>query len=407
MEGIPMPNGTKGDTRRQFLKVTAAGASAGMLAGCSALLGGDDDTITIAGLQPYSGPFALYGDAHTAGIEFAIDEINDDGGVLDRELEHDAVDTESNPSEANTALTGLADEGAVAAVGPVSSDVGVAVSETAESQEIPLFLHAAGDVEILDHDSNYTFRTGLPPSPAFIQAQEGLVEEREFENLGAITADYAWGIAAEQAIEESFPDAELETAPTDESDFFPYLTDMSADLDLLIGSGHSPGINDMFQDLMATDEPDPDLFTAAVSPPESNYEAIGDDIENGFTFGHLPDVYSDEYQEVADEFYDETGDYFGPTQALGYVTVQLIAEAIEQEESDDPAVIADAMSDIEVDTLFAEPVQYTDWGELDQFSLIWSGFELEAPDYYPDGDFDLHEEFRTEPMDAIDPDDYT
>lgn len=387
--------------------MAAGGTTAGVLAGCSALIGGDSDNITIAGLQPYSGPFALYGEAHTAGVEFAIDEINDDGGLLDRDLEHDAVDTESNPSEANTALTGLADEGAVAAVGPVSSDVGVAVSQTAESEEIPLFLHAAGDVEILSRDSNYTFRTGLPPAPAFIQGQEGLVEERGFENIGAITADYAWGIAAEQALEESFPDAEMAQAPAGESDFFPYITDMPDDLDLLIGSGHPPGLNDMFSDLMDTDNPDPELFTAAVSPPESNYGALGEDVANGFTFGHLPDVYSDEYQELAEEFYDETGEYFGPTQALGYVAVQLIAEAIEQEESDDPTDIANAMSDLEVDTIFAEPIQYTDWGELDQFSLIWSGFELEAPDYYPDGDFDLHEEFRTEPMDAIDPDDYS
>ncbi len=403
-----MSNGTQGRAgRRKFLKATAGTAAAGVLAGCSALLGGDDDHITIAGLQPYSGPFALYGESHTAGVEFAIDEINDDGGLLDQDLEHDAVDTESNPSEASTILTSAADGGAVAAVGPVSSDVGVNAANTAEDLEIPLFLHAAGDVEILSHDSNYTFRTGLPPSPAFIRGQEGLVEDREFDNLGAITADYAWGVAANDAIQETFPDAEIEEAPEGADDFFEYITNLPDDMDLLIGSGHSPGINDMYLDLMESGEYEPELFTAAVSPPESNYEAIGDDIEDGFTFGHLPDVYSDEYQELAEEFYEETGDYFGPAQALGYVAVQLIAEAIEEEESDDPADVAAAMSEIEVDTIFAEPIQYTDWGELDQFSLIWSGFELEAPDYYPDGDFDLHEEHRTEPMDAVDPDDWT
>ncbi|MDJ1433076.1 hypothetical protein [Halostagnicola sp. A-GB9-2] len=144
------------------------------------------------------------------------------------------------------------------------------MSSGGEDHEIPLFLHAAGDIKIVSHDSNYTFRTGLPPSPAFIRGQEGLVEDRGFDTLGAITADYAWGVASNDAIQDTFPDAE-----------------------------------------------------------------------------------------------------------------------------------------IEVDTIFAEPIQYTDWGELDQFSLIWSGFELEAPDYYPDGDFDLHEEHRTEPMDAVDPDDWT
>ncbi|SEV80351.1 ABC transporter substrate-binding protein [Natrinema salifodinae] len=394
--------------RRTFLKSTGAGVGVGLTAGCMGG-GGDEDTITIAGLQPYSGPFALYGDAHTAGVEFAMQEINDDGGLLDKELEHVAEDTGSEPSEAATILNRLVErEGAVAALGPVSSDVGVLTSENAEELEVPLYLHTAGDIEILSRDSRYTFRTALPPAPAFIQAVADIIEGNGYETVGAINADYAWGEAAEAAIERTFPDGidlTMRRAPAGESNFSPYLRDMPGDLEVLVGSGHPPGLNDMFSQMLEVGL-EPDLMTGAVDPPETNYNGIGDDVANGFTFGHLPDVYSDEYREIADRFYEETGGYFGPTQAAGYVTVHLIAEAIRQEESDDAADIAAGTRQLEYDTIYAEPIQYTEWGELQDYSLIWSGFELEAPEYYPDGDFDLHEAYRTDTLSAIDPEEW-
>lgn len=393
--------------RRTFIKATGAGVGVGLTAGCMG--GGDEDTITIAGLQPYSGPFGLYGDAHTAGVEFAMDEINDDGGVLDKELEHVAEDTGSDGSEAVTILNRLVQrEGAVAALGPVSSDVGVLTSNAAEDSEVPLYLHTAGDVEILNKDSRYTFRTALPPTPAFIQAVADMIEGEGYTTVGAINADYAWGDAAAEAIERLFPDdldLTTATAPQGESDFAPYLRDMPDDLEVLVGSGHPPGLNDMFTDMLEVGL-DPELMTGAVDPPETNYNGIGDDVANGFTFGHLPDPYSDEYREIAERFYEETGGYFGPTQAAGYVTTHLIAQAIENQESDDPADIAAGTRELEFDTIYAEPIQYTEWGDLQNYSLIWSGFDIEAPDYYPDGDFDLHEVYRTETLDAIDPEEW-
>ncbi|WP_418279823.1 ABC transporter substrate-binding protein [Halorubrum sp. DTA98] len=421
---------TSASSRRRFLKTTGAGAGIATLAGC--LVGDDDDDgdtgggddatggngdggdddaepITIAGLQPYSGPFALYGDTHTEGIEYAIEEINANGGIDGRPLEHDAIDTESAPGEAATILTNQVEsEDAIAAVGPVSSDVGVTASQTAEDLGVPLYLHAAGNLDILDKDSRYTFRTALPPAPAFIQAVADIIDSKGFDTVGAINGDYAWGISAETAIDRVFPDdLDLTSAmaPAGESDFVPYLRDMPDDLDILVGSGHPPGLNDMFRQMLEIDL-EPELFTAAVSPPEASYGAIGDDVANGFTFGHLPDVYSEEYQEIAEQFSEDTGEYFGPTQAAGYVTGHLIAEGLREADEISRDGLSDAMRDIEFDTIYAEPIQYTEWGELDQFQLIWSGFELDAPDYYPENDFDLVEEFRTDTLDATDPEDF-
>lgn len=374
----------------------------GALAGC---LGGDGgEAILVGGLQPYQGPFALYGQAHTAGIEFAFEQVNDAGGALGREILHEGHDTGSDPSEAVTVFTQLVEqEDVVAAVGPVSSDVGVSASESAESFEVPLYLHAAGAISILDLESRYTFRTALPPAPAIVRAVSGHVEQRGYEEIACIVADYEWGHSVRSAIERFFGDAiPIQTAPFDENDFTPYLREMPEDLDVLIGSGHPPGLNDIFRDMTELGI-EPDLFTAVVSPPEEHYSALGEAVVRGFTFGHLPDYHSQAYQSVAADFNAATGGFFGPTQAAGYVTGRLIAAGLEEAGEAAPEALAAAMRDISFDTIYQEPIRYTDWGELDQYAMIWSGFELGAPEHHPDGAFDLVEVFRTDPMAAIDP----
>ncbi len=392
--------------RRTFLKTSIAGATLGTLAGClGELRGGDDDTITIGGLQPYSGPFADFSAAYDPGIEFALQEINDDGGVLDKEVSYESIDTETDPREANTAATQLVEgDGAVALVGPVSSDVGVATANTVEDLEVPLFLHAAGDHQILTTDSRYTFRVGHLPAPTTIQAQAEVVEEEGYDEVAAIIGDYAWGRAVEASIEEFFPvDVQIEVAPFEEDNFNPYLRNLSDDVEFLVGSGHPSGVHAMFSQMLEIGI-EPDLFTAGLQEPTASYNAVGDDISRGFAFFHQPDVYSEEYAEVADRFYEETGEYFGSTQALGYVTTHLIAAGIEAADSEDPSEISAAIRDIEHDTLFSTPLEYSDWGELDNQSQIYSEFELEAPEYYPDGDFRLVESFRSEPLEPYNPD---
>lgn len=391
--------------RRSFLKTTGGTAGIGLLAGC---LGGESggDSITIGGLQPYSGQFASYSEPYENGLQFAIDEINADGGVLDRDLAFEGVDTESEPGEAVSIATQLVQEdGAVALVGPVSSDVGITAADTAEDLEVPLFLHTSGTHAVLDKDSRYTYRVGLLPAPTCAQAQAELIEERGYETVGAIIADYAWGRAFEAGLEEFFPDnidLQMAVAPAGENDFTPYLRNLPGDLEAMFGTGHPPGMNDMYSQMTELGI-QPELFTAAVDPPELNYNALGDTATQSFTHIHQPDPYSQEYQEVAQRFYDETGGFFGTTQALGYVTGQLIAEGIRQADSDDPVEISDTIRGIEFETLFAEPIQYTEWGELDQQVQIFSQFESESPEYYPDGEFRLTETYRTDLLDAYDP----
>lgn len=69
-------------TRRAALLATLAGS---LMMGAPA--GAQDGTLKIGAVNPYSGPFAQYGDETTRGYELAAKQVNALGGVLGRQVE--------------------------------------------------------------------------------------------------------------------------------------------------------------------------------------------------------------------------------------------------------------------------------------------------------------------------------
>lgn len=389
--------------RRKFLKASGGIAGVGLLAGCiGGNGGGGDGPITIGAIEPLSGGFTPWGRVHRDGLQFAVDEINNDGGVLDRDLEVVVNDTESDPGAADSTFRQFVEqEDAVAVTGPVSSDVGIRTSQTAQELEVPLYLHMSGSDEAITEDTFHTFRVGLLPAATTGQAQAQLVEEQGYENIGAIVGDYAWGQSMKTAIENEFPvDVNIQVAPLGASDFKSYIRKFDENVEMVITSGHPPGqitiTNQVFQLGY-----EPETITGSGLPTGVLYGALGSNITRGVTHIHNSDIYSDAYVEVARRYADEEGKYFDTHTAYGYVTGKLIAAAIEDAGEATPTAIADATRNISFDTLFAEPIQYSENGELKDTVQLYSQFEQTAPSFYSDGDYTLTELFRTDPLPAL------
>ena len=383
--------------RRSVLAGTGV-AGVGILAGC---LGGGDETVTIGALQPLSGDFAPWGGAHEAGLEFAVEEINDEG-VLDYELEVVSTDTGSDAGDAATTFRRFVeDDGAVGITGPVSSDVGVRTAQIAEEMSVPMVLHMAGTHRLHTKQSRYSFRLGSLPAPMDLQPQAELIEERGYESVGAIVADYEWGRTVEDQIEHLFPDdieLSVDVAPVDESDFAAYLRDMPDDIDLLVATGHPPGSISMHAQALELGM-DHELTTGAGLPPGVLYEALGDAAES-FAHLHVTDVYGDTFADVAQGYGDDRDEQMATHEGYGYIAGKLFAQAIEDADSTESEDIAEAIRDIEYETILAEALQYNEWGEIDGVRALFSTLHAGGPEYFPDGEFHLEEEYRSEPMSA-------
>ncbi|MFA1610951.1 ABC transporter substrate-binding protein [Halobellus rubicundus] len=427
-------SGIDSTDRRNFLKLTGASVVAGSLAGCmgggngggngdgggdggggDGTTGGDGATtgssggegdIVVGGLQPYTGPYAQTTQEFVDGFNFRREEINADGGVLGRNLAFEDRDTQLDPAEASTLATELIEaEDAVALTGSISSDIGLTVAPIAEQNQVPHVPQFVGSSEFLSRDSRYNFRMGLAPAPTNARAVSQFIEDQGFQNVGAIIADYSYGRAWEQSINAIFPDdinVHMEVAPFGESSFTTYLRAMPDDLDLLITASHPPGVFTIYNQLQGLSNVNPD-YVIGRSDAKLSANALGDSVTQGFLAQTQPDPFSDQYAEVAQRFYDQTGGWFGVLNAVGYVVADLIAAAIEDAGEANPVAVADSIRNIELDTLFASPLQYTEWGELQNLVQLMVGFESGAPEYYPDGSVNLTEQFRSEPLPAYDP----
>ena len=399
--------------RRRFLATAGSTAGIGLIAGCtggggagtatSDPSGGDNGDITIGAIQPLSGNFAVWGQVHAAGLDFAIREINADGGVLDgRELNVVEANSESDPAAAAAIFERFAEQDEiVAATGAVSSDVGIRTSRLAQELGIPMYMHLAGSNDTITPETRHTFRVGLLPARPTMQAQAGLAAERGYESVGAIVADYAWGRSVESAIRETFPvDVDIRVAPVSESDFSSYIRRFPDDIEMVVTSGHPPGVLTITQQVYELGY-DPEVVSGSSWPPDVIRSALGEDTDRGFTHVHLADPYSEEFAAVAERYAQAVGEQFNTHTAHGYVTGQLIAQAIENAGEADPEAITEATREIEFDTLYANPIQYADSGELDKQVQLYSTISRDPPSYYPDSNYGYEEVFRTDPLPAI------
>lgn len=400
-----------GGQRRTFLKLAGAGIAASSLAGCTEGIfgdggGGGDEEIVIGGLQPYTGPYAPTTQEFVAGLQFRLDEVNDEGGAIGREVTFVDRDTELDPAEATSIATEMIEsEGASVLTGPISSDIGLAVAPLAEEREVPHIPQFVGSHELLTRESRYNFRMGLAPAPTNARAVAQTIEANDFSTVGAIIADYSYGRAWEQSIEAIFPDdvdVTMEVAPFGEDSFNSYLRAMPEDLEMLITASHPPGVFTIYQQLMDLDDLNPEVVVGR-SDSKLSMQALGSPITQGFVAQGHPDPFTDQYAEVAQRYYDETGEMFGPLVGVGYVVADLVTTAIEDAGTAEPPEIASAIRDIELDTLFGSPIEYTEWGELDNLVQITNAFEEGTPEYYPDGEIDLVEYARSDPLPAYDP----
>ncbi len=101
-----------------------------------------DGEIVIGSILDTSGGMAAAGLATVWGADYAVNEINANGGINGKKLKIVHYDVKGDPNEAINAYNRLVDQdGAVAVVGPGLSNIGIAVAPIAEEKKVPIVGH--------------------------------------------------------------------------------------------------------------------------------------------------------------------------------------------------------------------------------------------------------------------------
>jgi len=317
--------------------------------------------VKVAILAPLSGPVPTFGVSTRDGALLAIEEWNAKGGVLKKKIEAIVEDSQCTPDPAVNAANKVIDQDKVKfIIGEVCSKASIPVSEIANAKGViqisPTSTNPAVTVDASGATKPYIFRA------CFIDPFQGTVGAKfAIENLKAKKAfvvldqanDYVKGLAEffEQAFvaqggeivgKESYTAtdtdfsailAKIRTARPD----VVYLPDYYNIINLATKQAKEKGIQVPFMGGDGWDSSDLDLKAAAGGYFTNHYSP----------FDPRPEV-QNFVKAYGDKFKDDSGNAKVPDAlaTLAYDATNLLLQAIQEANSEDPAKVKDAMAKI-------------------------------------------------------------
>lgn len=157
-------------------------------AGCSSSQSSsqDEDTIKIGFLGGLTGNHAHYGIETLKGMEMAVEDINNAGGVLGKKLEIIQGDHGSNISQAASVTQKLITQGVAAIVGDPTTGITKSVAPICQQNKIVLMSAGAVGTGVLEI-GDYIFRDCLPDVVAAPGQVKYLKEELGWNKVALVT----------------------------------------------------------------------------------------------------------------------------------------------------------------------------------------------------------------------------
>jgi branched-chain amino acid transport system substrate-binding protein len=156
------------------------------------------DTIKVGVFADLSGTTASFGQSTKNGIELAVEEINNAGGVLGKKIQLIVEDDQGRPEQAKTVVSKLINQDRVQAVlGEVASTNSLAAAPVAQEAKIPMITPSSTNPKVTQV-GDYIFRV------CFIDPFQGAVMAKYAANnlnaktaaiFGDVQSDYSKGLS--------------------------------------------------------------------------------------------------------------------------------------------------------------------------------------------------------------------
>lgn len=333
-------------------------------------VGNEEGPIKIGVYAPTTGGAGSAGEDMVQGAELAIADINEEGGVLGRELELVVVDDASDPQEAVTAANKLVQEEISVAVGSYSTDAALPASGVYEEANIPNILVAANSHQIVDQGfDNIFIINGMLEDQAISVAN--YFDEENVEKIALVHDNSDYGsdlaeLAREHHEELGGEVVAFEAIAPEEKDFGAVATKIkSVEPDATYFTGYYSEGGLLKKQFSQKDVPG--LFVAGdANPIDAFTEISGEDAAKGLLVSETMSIqYVDSpeatrFIENYEEAYDDDPLIFGHRQ---YDGIRLAADAIERAESStDSDAIIQQLSDTEDFEAFGEIYNFNEDG---------------------------------------------
>jgi len=318
------------------------------------------ETIKIGVNIELSGPAAVQGAAYRDAVELVAQQINDGGGVLDKDLELVVRDNKSDPTEAlQVAKTMIENEGVVAMVGGGSSPTTLSLVDYVEREGVPIVsMGSAGEIVNPPEDRSFVYKT--PANTG--QIVDVMVEDfagRGVETVGFISVDNPYGDAGLEAFQAAADAGDFELVGTEkfqaeDRDYTSIVTKLvAANPDAIVVWSIPPGAGIVAQNVKASGYGGQMYFDAGAGA-ELFIRGAGDAAEDVLMI-HPAVLVADEVQDapnlqVMQDFYNAYTEEYGEFSGFASYAadaLRMIVAAIEESGEADRTAVRDALEQLE------------------------------------------------------------
>ena len=350
----------RGITRREVLKA-GAGAAAAAGVGFPAVVGrAQAREIPIGETHPLTGGLAREGNLGKMGIELAVDEINQAGGIKSlggARLKLLVLDNESKPPVAISTMEKLKDAGVAAVLGPYASGLAFVTAQEAEKYRIPHVLDVAIADAITERGFKYTFR--LAPNASMgakytVESLQAMVKAAgvSAKRVVLMHEDGIFGKTTADTLQKLLPAAGFEVVeriphPASTASLTSDVLRLkSARADILIPSTYY-GPHSMLLRTVAEQRVDLQAILSVYGGAGSQYRFIADVGKLGEYMMDGNHWYNPKHPKVKgliEAFQRRTNQPFAYEWMLAYVSVQVLRDALERAASTDRDKLREALA---------------------------------------------------------------
>lgn len=325
--------------------------------GCGKGSGSSDD-IVLGYIGPLTGESALWGKVESDTLKMLVEETNDDGGILGKQIDLKIYDNRGDAVETtNAARKALQSDNVVAFIGPDSSSCAIALSEVCEEYKVPHITTTGTNYKVTQHEEDgsvrpYAFRICLS-DPQLGDIMGGYAFEKldykKVAILYEISSEYSLGIT--QNFTEAFEKkggkiTSSEAYKTGDVDFRAQLSKIKnqGDFDALMIPANYKEVGLIAKQARALGIDVPFLGVDAWMMQDL-FEVAKDEVQEA-VFPCAMDVNDEnlkEFKAAFQEKWDMDPDKGGTDAYLAYDCFDLIKAAIETAGEADPEKIRDAL----------------------------------------------------------------
>nr|WP_326214399.1 ABC transporter substrate-binding protein [uncultured Oscillibacter sp.] len=332
------------------------------LAGCGSQGSSSEDsassTIKIGYFGPLTGGTAQAGQAALNGVQIAVNELNEAGGVLGKQLEIVSYDDKSSPEEAVKAATKLVQVDKVNAIFGSLHSANVQAAAPVIEEAKTICVSGGTSPTWLEQGYTYLFRS-ISNSSVSAKQLAKYADSQNLRRIALFTSNSEYGTSGAEEFQEACKDYDIEfvaseTMTDGDRDFTGQFAKISAsEPDAVFVWCLGDDLGAVTKQLRQSGFDGPILGSESYTLPEI-LENAGD-AANGVAFASQYIVYSDPNDaedELMKEFLERYIEEFGEPPASdnafrAYDGVMMIAEAMEAAQADSGEALRDAYNNID------------------------------------------------------------